>query len=175
VVIAIVILGIDCAQNIMVSIAEYVCKKEAAENLATAKGVSFLKVPVVDGARWQGKKEIWIDGCLYDIGTVYKSKDSLTVTLFQDRDEESLVEGLLACFSTDQVLVSGNSGDHFCKTMRPNLNDCKEIPAHPFQITCNKPVNCLKIFGARYTPAHENGFINSPFIPPEQAVRKIIC
>jgi len=174
-VIAIVILGIDCAQNIMVSIAEYVCKKEAAENLAKAKGVSYLKVPVADGARWQGKKEIWIDGCLYDIGTVYKSKDSLTVTLFQDRDEESLVEGLLACFTTDQVLVSGNSGDHFCKTMRPNLNDCKEIPAHPFQIACNKSVNCLKIFGAHFTLGHENEFMKSHFIPPERVVCKNNC
>jgi hypothetical protein len=112
------------------------------------------------------RKEIRLDGHLYDFRTLAESADSIRVALYHDQKEEALLSALGQLFQSGED--SGNaSAQHLAKWLAQNLGASFLTPSSPMLpallvFVFNKPMFSIEQVDAQCTPGI--------FAPPPEVV-----
>ena len=107
-------LGISAMIYFFFGIAQFQYKIAAQNNIDSREGLSIIKIPLTDFNKQAGNNEVWYGGKLYDISSFSIEKDSASVVIFHDEQEESLIKSIADNFETNDKYAPDN-GVHIVK------------------------------------------------------------
>lgn len=107
-------LGLSAMIYFFFGIAQFQYKVVAKKNLVCGEGLSTIRIPLSDFKKQSGNNEVWYGGKLYDVSSYSIEKDSASVVIFHDEQEESLIKSIADNFEPNDKYAPGD-GVHIVK------------------------------------------------------------
>lgn len=116
--------GISTLMYFFFNAAQMHFKIEAGESMLLKSNLEIIKLPLNEFRNNKTDDEVWANGRLYDISSYTVENDTVYISVFHDKDEETLVKGMAASFDQNDQNTSDNLS-HLGKHSLPNPNDGK--------------------------------------------------
>jgi len=116
-------LAISGGLYLFYDVARYIDKQEAQEHISSNQEISVIRMSLNDFKRNDGTKEVWANGKLYDISSYSIRNDTVTINVYHDEQEESLVNDISTGFQPSSSCAASDNFQHISRhQMRPSTD-----------------------------------------------------
>ena len=106
--------AISALMYLFFDVAQFRLKIKAQQNISANRRLQIVKTSLTEFNKSNEHDELWINGKLYDVSSYVIINDSVSVTVFHDEQEETLVSVIADSFEPNDKYSSDNIV-HVCK------------------------------------------------------------
>ena len=141
-------------------------KIAAQQHISSETQLETIKIPLSEFRTNMEADEIWLNGKLYDVASYSITKDTVSISVFHDNNEESLVHQIAESFEPNESCSSDNIV-HLSKHKIHLPDNYKLVPGNPIGLSVTSNIQAQY---SVYLSSFSSTFQGSILVPPPDTI-----